>query len=67
MIDLSEYRLETLHQEEEFILYRGLHQTKAETSPLSVLALSPIGPRTSVKGDDRLPFQIPQVGHRQRD
>ena len=41
-MDLSEYRLETLRQDGEFILYRGLRQTKAETSPPSILALSPL-------------------------
>jgi len=40
--DLSQYRLETLHQDGEFILYRGLRPTKAETSPPSILALSPV-------------------------
>ena len=42
MINLSEYRLEALRQDGEFILYRGLRQTKAETSPPSILALSPV-------------------------
>ena len=42
MIELSRYRLEMLHQDGEFILYRGLRQTKAETSPPSILALSPV-------------------------
>ena len=42
MMNLSQYRLETLHQDGEFILYRGLRQTKAETSPPSILALSPV-------------------------
>src|SRR6516225_10681525 len=41
-MDLSEYRLEALRQDGEFILYRGLRQTKAETSPPSILALSPL-------------------------
>src|SRR2546428_14105650 len=41
IVDLSQYRLETLHQDGEFILYRGLRQTR-ETSPLSILALSPV-------------------------
>ena len=40
-MDLSQYRLETLHQDGEFILYRGLRYTKAETSPPSILVLSP--------------------------
>jgi len=42
VINLSEYRLEALRQDGEFILYRGLRQTKAETSPPSILALSPL-------------------------
>jgi serine/threonine protein kinase len=42
VIDLSEYRLEALHQDGEFILYRGLRQTKSETSPPSILGLSPV-------------------------
>jgi PAS domain S-box-containing protein len=42
VINLSEYRLEELHQDGEFILYRGLRQTKAETSPPSILGLSPV-------------------------
>src|SRR5262249_26505604 len=39
-MELSDYRLETLHQDGEFILYRGRCQT-AETSPPSLLALTP--------------------------
>ena len=42
MMDISQYRLEMLHQDGEFILYRGLRQTEAETSPPSILALSPV-------------------------
>src|SRR5215510_4659464 len=42
LMDLSQYRLETLHQDGEFILYRGLRQFNAETSPPSILALSPV-------------------------
>src|SRR5262245_28471450 len=41
-MDLSQYRLETLGQDEEFILYRALRLSKAETSPASILALSPV-------------------------
>ena len=40
-MELTHYRLETLHQDGEFILYRGRRQT-AETSPPSLLALSPV-------------------------
>jgi PAS domain S-box-containing protein len=42
VINLSQYRLETLHQDGEFILYRGLRQTEAQTGPGSILALSPV-------------------------
>ena len=42
MMNLSEYRLETLHQDGEFILYRGLREAKEETSPPSILGLSPV-------------------------
>jgi serine/threonine protein kinase len=42
VIDLSHYEMEPLHQDGEFILYRGRRQTKVETSPSSILALSPV-------------------------
>jgi PAS domain S-box-containing protein len=42
LIKLSGYKLRTLHQDGEFILYRGLRQSKAETSPASILALSTV-------------------------
>src|SRR5215831_4045972 len=40
-MNFSQYRLEPLHRGGEFILYRGLRQANAETSPPSILALSP--------------------------
>jgi predicted ATPase/signal transduction histidine kinase len=40
-MELLDYKLETLRQDEEFILYRGLRQTNTETIPRSVLVLSP--------------------------
>jgi len=42
LIDLSQYRLETVHKDGEFMLYRGLCSSTAETSPPSILALSPV-------------------------
>jgi hypothetical protein len=42
VMELSHYRLEALHQDGEFILYRGLCQTNAKTIPQSILALSPM-------------------------
>src|SRR5215467_1641341 len=44
-MDLSQYRLETLHHDREFVLYRGLSTTEAETSSPSILALSPASER----------------------
>jgi PAS domain S-box-containing protein len=41
-MELSHYRLEALHQDGEFTLYRGLCQTNSKTIPQSILALSPI-------------------------
>ena len=41
-MNLSEIGLETLQQDEEFILYRGRLQAPADTNPRPVLALSPV-------------------------
>ena len=41
-MEISQYRLEPLHNDGEFVLYRGLPQTNAERGPQSVLALSPM-------------------------
>src|SRR5215467_2842815 len=41
-MDFSQYRLKTLREDAEFILYRALHQSKREISPPSVLVLSPV-------------------------
>jgi len=37
MIDLSEYRLETIRKDHEFILYSGTRQTDATASSIFVL------------------------------
>jgi hypothetical protein len=34
MIDLSEYRLETIRKDDEFILYSGTRQTDATSSSI---------------------------------
>lgn len=53
MMDLSRYRLETLRQDGEFILYRGLRRALTEASPQSIRALSPLmegpGPATIIR------------------
>src|SRR5262245_24403360 len=41
-MELSQYGLEAIHQDGEFILYRGLRQAQAKMSPPSILVLSPI-------------------------
>ena len=41
MIKLSEYKLERLRQDGEFVLYRGLRESQSEASPLSILVLAP--------------------------
>ena len=41
-MELSEYLLETLRQDGEFILCRGVRQTQAETGPPSILVVSPV-------------------------
>ena len=41
-MDLSQYRLKTIRQDGEFILYRCLRQTDSDKSPPSILALSPL-------------------------
>jgi hypothetical protein len=43
--ELSEYALETLRRDEEFILYRGLARSQARVSPRSVLLLTPVSAR----------------------
>src|SRR5215471_12514121 len=48
VMDLSQYRLETLRQDGEFILYRCLRQSETDTSPPSVLALSPLMERPAL-------------------
>src|SRR5262245_4780341 len=60
-MDLSQYRLEALRQDGEFILYRGRRQAEAETSPASILALSPVmehpAPATSNKIEHEFSFE----------
>ena len=41
-MDLSQYRLETIRQDGEFILYRCLRQIDSDKNPPSILALSPL-------------------------
>ena len=41
-MELSEYTLETLRKDEEFIVYRGHHQRQTDASPPSILAMTPV-------------------------
>jgi PAS domain S-box-containing protein len=42
VVELSQYQLEPLRKDGEFVLYRGLPQTTAGSSPRPILALSPV-------------------------
>src|SRR5579862_4018937 len=39
-MELLDYKFATLREDDEFILYRGLRQTKTETDPCSILVLA---------------------------
>ena len=41
-MELSEYMLETLRKDGEFILYRGQHQRPADGSPPSILVMTSV-------------------------
>src|SRR2546426_1796297 len=47
-MELSEYMLETLRKDGEFILYRGQHQRQADGSPPSILVLTPASERPAL-------------------
>src|SRR3569623_821068 len=40
-MELSDYLLETLRQDDEFVLYRGRHRRPGETDPPTILLLTP--------------------------
>jgi serine/threonine protein kinase len=44
-MELSAYALEALHEDGEFILYRGRHRRHTDASPSSLLLLAPVAPR----------------------
>src|SRR6266404_6218779 len=48
VMKLSEYMLETLRQDGEFILYRGQHQRQTEASPPSILVMTPVSERPAL-------------------
>ena len=45
VIDPAEYTLETLCQDGEFILYRGLRKNQRDASPSSILVSTPVTER----------------------
>src|SRR5262245_61827644 len=61
VMELSHYQLETLHEDGEFILYRGRRRSTAKTGPPSILALSPLmehpAPATIRKIDQEFSFK----------
>jgi PAS domain S-box-containing protein len=62
-MDFSEYRLEPLRKDGEFVLYRGLPQTRAETSPRSILALSPITEHPAPATVKKIEYEFSLKGH----
>lgn len=44
-MELSQYKLEPLRGDGEFILYRGQHQRQSDASPPSILLLIPVSER----------------------
>ena len=48
VMELSEYMLETLRQDGEFILYRGQHQRQTDASPPSILVMTPVSERPAL-------------------
>ena len=55
MIKPSEYKLETIHQDGEFILYRGTALGKGGDESPSILALSPVMKHSSATFHFTLP------------
>jgi serine/threonine protein kinase len=55
-LELSEFTLEPLRQDEEFILYRGKHQGEPPASPSSILLLAALSPRPA-------PVSLKQIEH----
>src|SRR5947209_1815737 len=47
-MELSEYTLETLRQDGEFIVYRGQHQRQTAASPPSILVMTPVSERPAL-------------------
>ena len=47
-MELSEYTLETLRQDGEFILYRGQHRRHTDASPPSILVVTPVSERPAL-------------------
>jgi len=58
VMQLSQYQLETLQQDGEFILYRGLRPAEAVTGPRSILALSPMMERPAPATIKKLEHQF---------
>ena len=48
VIELSEYMLETVRKDGEFILYRGRHRNQTDASPPSILVVTPVSERPAL-------------------
>ena len=47
-MELSEYMLETLRKDGEFIVYRGHHRRQTDASPPSILVMTPVSERPAL-------------------
>jgi PAS domain S-box-containing protein len=53
-MELSEYILETVRKDGEFILYRGRHRRRTDASPASILAVAPVSERPAPESLKRM-------------
>ena len=53
-MELSEYALETLRKNGEFILYRGQHARPTDVSPPSILVVTPVSERPALRSLRRM-------------
>ena len=62
MTELSEYRLEPLRKDREFILYRDQHWRQSDASPPSILVVTPVSERPALASLRRMEHEYPFRG-----
>src|SRR5713101_3742489 len=61
-MELSEFTVETLRRDGEFILYRGHHRRQTDASPPSILAMTPILERPALASLTRMEHEYSLKG-----